>query len=128
MLAQATVIGFIPCRSLEAAEQFYARTLGLPVQTNDGFALVLRAPGGVTIRCVQAPPFTPQPVTIFGWEVPDIAAASSDLQAAGITPLRYAHFEQDERGTWTAPNGDRILWFADPFGNVLSLSQHIERR
>ena len=31
--------------------------------------------------------------------------------------------EQDELGVWTTPGGDRIAWFADPDGNVLSLTQ-----
>ncbi len=124
MLAKATMIGFIPCVSLQEAEQFYVGTLGLPVLAYDSFALVLSAPGGATIRCILAPPFTPQPFTIFGWEVPDIAASVTELQAAGVAPLRYGHVEQDEQGVWTAPDGARVAWFADPFGNVLSLSQH----
>ena len=27
-------------------------------------------------------------------------------------------------GVWTPPNGDRVAWFKDPDGNVLSISQH----
>ena len=32
---------------------------------------------------------------------------------------------QDENGIWTAPTGDKVAWFKDPDGNVLSISQHI---
>jgi hypothetical protein len=29
----------------------------------------------------------------------------------------------DERGVWTTPGGDQVLWFRDPDGNVLSLTR-----
>jgi hypothetical protein len=47
-----------------------------------------------------------------------------ELAAAGVAFERYAWFEQDERGIWTAPNGSKVAWFKDPDGNVLSVSQH----
>lgn len=32
------------------------------------------------------------------------------------------HFEQDELGIWTAPDGSaKVAWFEDPDGNLLSL-------
>jgi predicted enzyme related to lactoylglutathione lyase len=30
---------------------------------------------------------------------------------------------QDPFGVWTTPGGDRIAWFTDPDGNVLSLTE-----
>ncbi len=30
---------------------------------------------------------------------------------------------QDVRGIWTTPGGDRVSWFSDPDGHVLSLTQ-----
>jgi hypothetical protein len=29
----------------------------------------------------------------------------------------------DEDGIWTTPEGDKVAWFADPDGNILSLTQ-----
>ena len=31
--------------------------------------------------------------------------------------------EQDAHGVWTTPGGDRVAWFSDPDGNVLSLTE-----
>jgi hypothetical protein len=28
---------------------------------------------------------------------------------------------------WTPPSGDKVAWFKDPDGNVLSISQHVRR-
>ena len=123
MLAETPIIGFIPVRDLDAAEAFYAGKLGLTVRGRDGFALVLEAAAGATIRCVVTRS-EPLPFTIFGWEVPEIHAAVRDLVAAGVSPSIFPHFQQDQEGVWTAPDGSRVAWFQDPFGNLLSVSQH----
>ena len=124
MLAGAGVIGFAPVRDLAAAEAFYCGKLGLKKQEVNEFALVLEGAGGTMIRCVLAPDFTPQPFTILGWEVVGMAAAVAELKGAGVTPLIFPHFNLDKDGVWTAPNGDKVAWFKDPDGNVLSLSEH----
>jgi predicted enzyme related to lactoylglutathione lyase len=36
--------------------------------------------------------------------------------------LRYDGMDQDARGIWMTPGGDRVAWFADPDGNTLSLT------
>jgi catechol 2,3-dioxygenase-like lactoylglutathione lyase family enzyme len=41
----------------------------------------------------------------------------------GVAFLRYDGMDQDEGGVWTTPDGDQVAWFADPGGNVLSLTQ-----
>ena len=48
---------------------------------------------------------------------------AKELAAAGIESKRFDGMAQDEFGIWTAPGGARVLWFADPDGNVLSLTQ-----
>ena len=65
---------------------------------------------------------------MLGWEVPDIVAAAKALKEAGVSLTIYQGFGQDENGIWTAPGGDRVAWFRDPDGNVLSISQHQRSR
>ncbi|MCR5879196.1 VOC family protein [Phenylobacterium sp. J367] len=61
---------------------------------------------------------------VFGWNVEDIVGAVRDLQARGVALTIYEGLGQDELGIWTAPDGKaKVAWFADPDGNVLSLSQ-----
>lgn len=126
MLRTASIIGFIPVRDMQEAEDFFAGRLGLAVVERGAFALVLGMENGQTLRCVPVPGATPQPFTIVGWEVADIHAAAMELRTAGVEPILYPHFEQDADGVWTAPGGDaQVLWFNDPSGNVLSLSEHL---
>ena len=66
--------------------------------------------------------------TVLGWEVPDAAAAVRDLLSAGVMFESYGFMQQDELGIWTTPTGAKVAWFKDPDGNVLSVSEHPERK
>jgi catechol 2,3-dioxygenase-like lactoylglutathione lyase family enzyme len=127
MLANASIVGFVPVSSFAAAEAFYSGLLGLTVLDRDNpFALVLAAADGAMVRCALAPDgVRPQMGTILGWQVSDIHATVAQLIAAGVEPIRYPFFEQEADGVWNAPGGDKVVWFPDPDGNVLSLSQHV---
>jgi catechol 2,3-dioxygenase-like lactoylglutathione lyase family enzyme len=126
MLTGASFIGFIPVRDLTAARAFYEEILGLPVVDDTPFALVLDA-GGTMLRVTPVPGLAPQPFTVVGWAVPDIAATARDLAARGVEFARYDGMTQDDLGIWTTPGGDRIAWFKDPDGNTLSLTTFAER-
>ena len=61
--------------------------------------------------------------TVLGWRVADITAAARDLATRGVAFIRYDGMDQDGDGVWTTPGGDKVAWFADPDGNILSLTQ-----
>ena len=44
----------------------------------------------------------------------------SGFEAVKGVDFRVSYYQN---GVWTAPGGDKIAWFADPDGNVLSLTQ-----
>jgi hypothetical protein len=68
---------------------------------------------------------TPAQFTILGWETASIEDDVKSLTARGVVFSRFSFLEQDDLGIWTAPGGDKVAWFPDPDGNVLSLSQHV---
>ncbi|HEY2506140.1 MAG TPA: VOC family protein [Streptosporangiaceae bacterium] len=121
MLSGAAFVGFIPARDAGAARAFYEGVLGLRVVESSPFALILDLQG-TTLRVTSAGDFIPQPFTVAGWHVQDVAAEVRALQAKGVEFARYDGMEQDELGIWTAPSGDRVAWFRDPDGNTLSLT------
>lgn len=125
MLHDAMPMGFIGVRDFAKARHFYETVLGLNFVAQDDFALVLRT-GPIFLRLARPPQFQAPPYTVFGWRVEDIAAKVAALRGLGIDFERYGFFgeSQDAAGIWSAPNGDRIAWFKDPDGNLLSLSQH----
>ncbi len=122
MLGEINIVAFVPTKDFERARTFYEGVLGLRFVKSDGFALVLEA-NGITVRVAKAE-FTPAPFTILGWQVPDIEKIVKGLQGKGVQFERFGFFDQDAVGIWTAPSGDKVAWFKDPDGNVLSVSQH----
>jgi len=122
MLGSIDIVAFVPTKDAIRARAFYEGVLGLRFVKDDGFALVLDA-NGIKVRVAKAQ-FTPAPFTILGWQVADIEKMVAALQEKGVTFERFGFFEQDALGIWTAPSGDKVAWFKDPDGNVLSVSQH----
>jgi catechol 2,3-dioxygenase-like lactoylglutathione lyase family enzyme len=125
MLGTTNLIAFIPTKDFDRAKSFYVDVLGLGFVKNDGFAMVLDA-NGIMIRVSKvAPEVQPLPFTILGWQVAEIESVVSALQTRGVTFERFGFFEQDALGIWAAPGGDKVAWFKDPDGNLLSVSQHV---
>jgi|SRR6187455_2320392 len=122
MLDGGRLMAFLATRDGRRARAFYEGKLGLPVTSDDGFALALDV-AGTMVRIQKVEAFTPHPFTALGWDVPDIDRSVQTLAAAGIVFERFPGLDQDPRGIWRAPSGARIAWFKDPDGNVLSLSQ-----
>jgi len=123
MLSSGKLAGFIPTKDYDKARAFYEGKLGFEFVSLDQFALVMRV-GGHMIRIVKLPNYTPLQATILGWQVDDIGAVARWLGDRGVATEKYPFVQDRELGIWTAPNGDRVAWFKDPDGNVLSISQH----
>ncbi len=123
MLASSKVIGFVPTKDSTTARAFYEGKLGFRFVSDDPFALVLRA-GETMIRIAKAQDFTPASYTVLGWEVRNIEAVVRWLQERGVAFEKYPLVQDQALGIWTAPGGNRVAWFKDPDGNVLSVSQH----
>ncbi|MBV8807607.1 MAG: VOC family protein [Acidobacteriaceae bacterium] len=123
MLESAKIIGFLLTKDYDQARAFYEGKLGFQFISLDQFALVMKV-GGHMIRIVKVPDFSPLRSTVLGWEVEDIEAVSAWLQKQGVALEKYPFIQDQELGIWTAPTGDKVAWFKDPDGNVLSVSQH----
>jgi|SRR5947209_20566437 len=124
MLNSAQIMPFIPITDSTRSRPFYEELLGLVFVSDDGFALVMDS-NGIAVRLARVGKFSPAGFTILGWQVPAIEAAVADLEQKGIGFEIFPGLPQDDHGIWTAPGGDKVAWFKDPDGNILSLSQHV---
>jgi catechol 2,3-dioxygenase-like lactoylglutathione lyase family enzyme len=124
MLGSINIVAFVPITDAAKARAFYEGVIGLRFIKDDGFALVFDA-NGIMVRMAKVPEFKPAQFTILGWQVADIEKMARGLGEKGVAFERFGFFEQDELGIWTAPTGDKVAWFKDPDGNVLSISQHV---
>ena len=122
MLATSDVIAFAPTTDLARARSFYEAALGLSVVDENAYAVVFDA-HGTMLRVTAVAEVAHPGYTVLGWRVTDMGEAVSALESRGVTFARYAGMEKDAHGVWTTPGGDRIAWFTDPDGNVLSLTE-----
>ena len=107
----------------DQARAFYEGKLGFTFVALTPFALLMRA-GENLIRVVKMADFVPLRSTVLGWEISDIEAVVGWLAERGVETEKYPWVADKERGIWTTPGGDKVAWFKDPDGNVLSVSQH----
>jgi len=124
MLGSTNIVAFVPTADAAKAREFYEGVLGLRFIKDDGFAMVLDA-HGIKVRVAKVPDFKPAQFTILGWEVSSIEELVRGLAKRGVKFEVLGFFKQDELGIWTAPTGDKVAWFKDPDGNILSVSQHV---
>ena len=106
------------------AREFYAETLGLDTEQENGM-LFLHLAGGHNVLVYPKPDHTPASFTVLNFPVDDIEASVHELFDRGVEFERYkgTEIETDEKGIFRGP-GPLIAWFKDPAGNVLSVLQN----
>jgi hypothetical protein len=53
-----------------------------------------------------------------------VPAVAAWLASKAVAMEKYPFVQDQETGIWATPNGDKVGWFKDPDGNILSISQH----
>ncbi|MCP2267245.1 VOC family protein [Promicromonospora thailandica] len=107
------------------ALRFYRDTLGLPARENAMGGLEIDLTEGSSVFVyAKGEAHQPASYTVLNLVVPDIDVAVGELEAAGVSLLRYPGFDHDERGVVRSTDpaqGPTIAWFTDPAGNVVAL-------
>jgi len=116
-------VSFVPTLNADRAVGLYRDVLGFELLEQNPGAAVFDS-GGTTLRVTVVAKLKPQPFTILGWAVDDIAAEIGVLVARGVVFKHYKGSGQTPEGIWTSPGGAKVAWFRDPDGNILSLSQN----
>jgi catechol 2,3-dioxygenase-like lactoylglutathione lyase family enzyme len=119
MLADSPAFSGFAVPDVEAARRFYADTLGLRVEEENGM-LTLSLGGGTTVLVYPKPDHTPATYTVLNFPVDDVDRAVAELTARGVAFERYPGMDQDENGIMRG-QGPTIAWFTDPAGNVMSV-------
>jgi catechol 2,3-dioxygenase-like lactoylglutathione lyase family enzyme len=122
ILGSQELVAFVATQDPGRAKKFYRGTLGLPLVSEDEFAIVFDATGTM-LRVTRVQELAAAKHTVLGWHVRDIIQTAKDLQKAHVTLERYPGMQQDEFGIWNSPSGARVAWFKDPDGNTLSITQ-----
>jgi catechol 2,3-dioxygenase-like lactoylglutathione lyase family enzyme len=124
MFRDAQTFSSFSIDDIDAAQSFYADTLGLDVEKTDMGFLELKLRDGSHVNVYTKPNHQPATFTVLNFIVPDIDSAVDELVASGVTMERYENIpqiKQDARGIARDDNGPAIAWFKDPAGNVLAV-------
>lgn len=122
-LKSATPIAFVNVTDRARGDAFYGELLGLQLKSADEFGSFYESGGGL-VRITPLEGHVAHPHPVLGWSVPDIGATARALRDQGVTLTVYDSMGQDADGVWTSPDGKvKVAWFADPDGNVLSLTE-----
>lgn len=112
-------ISYIHSADVKRARPFYEGVLGLTVDHADDDVIHGRL-GDHAVRIITIDGHKPSTMSVFGVSTPDIGAYLASLKDKGIIAERWLR-DQDISGVWTGPDGEKIAWFKDPDGNVLSV-------
>jgi catechol 2,3-dioxygenase-like lactoylglutathione lyase family enzyme len=123
-LSTSEVVAFAATTDVDRGRAFYEGVLGLRVVHQDQFAFVLDA-NGTAVRVSLVERVEPAGYTVLGWTVDDIESTCAALVGRGAHFERFDGMDQDDRGVWTSPGGDRVAWFKDPDGNLLSITEFV---
>jgi catechol 2,3-dioxygenase-like lactoylglutathione lyase family enzyme len=124
-LSTATVYTTLACTDLSKAEAFYRDSLGFDVERLPG------AMSGSMVHCghdtgislYERPSLPSCDATAAVFIVEDLAATMSDLRSHDISFIDYdLPYLKTVNGVAT-DGTTKSAWFADPFGNILSLVQ-----
>jgi catechol 2,3-dioxygenase-like lactoylglutathione lyase family enzyme len=119
----ATPVAFLYVGDRDRALAFYCERLGFTLRSSDPFGDFIDV-GPALVRMTVLPDYKAGAHPVLGWNVEDISSSVAALRDRGIDFTVYEGMGQDELGVWTSPDGAaKVAWFADPDGNVLSLSQ-----
>ena len=122
MIGATMVVATLPVSDLEQAKAFYGGTLGL--------TFLWETPASVRFRCGDSSelstfkrPGLATEHTLAHFEVADIEAAVSDLEARGVEFIDYTEGPVVTTGHIAQLGPARGAWFHDPDGNTLGLRQ-----
>jgi catechol 2,3-dioxygenase-like lactoylglutathione lyase family enzyme len=122
MLDTANAFSGFSVNDLDAAKQFYGKTLGVAVEEVPA-GLMLKIGNGILVY--PKPTHEPATYTMLNFRVDNIDEAVSELRSKGIKFEQYQGLT-DEKGIARGLSHDRgpdIAWFKDPAGNIISVLQ-----
>jgi catechol 2,3-dioxygenase-like lactoylglutathione lyase family enzyme len=106
------------------ARGFYEGVLGLAVETDSGDNVAYRCGDNSVIHVFVSPNAGTAQATVAGWGVDDMDAAVEELGRQGVVFERYTvgPIVTDDRGVAMFEGGNKVAYFKDPDGNVLSIA------
>lgn len=125
MIGSANATPTIGVKDMDRAQDFYCNTLGLEVEKESPYMLLLKSGNGMVQ--VYATNFAgTNQATYVTWDVADIRAEVEDLKAKGVAFEHYEGMPETKlEGDIHITDNEHAAWFKDPDGNILCLHQTV---
>jgi len=122
MLRDRDAVATIPVKDLEAAREFYGRTLGLePTGEEDAEFSAYRS-GNSSIMVYRSQYAGTNKATAVTWPVGDeVEEIVSTLKAKGVAFERYDLPGMTRKGDVHVAGDHKAAWFKDPDGNIIGI-------
>lgn len=118
-LSLAPAMPIISIRDMDTARRFYDETLGLELVADKGIVQIWQCGGG-HVMLSQNPEGSKAEHCVAAWEVEDVEAAVAELRGRGVA---FEDFGMPNEDGIVRFGDDRVGYFRDPDGNLLSLTQ-----
>ena len=125
MLQDTDAVATVAVRDLAAARRFYEQTLGLKAIETEGDEVVVYRSGQASLSVYRSQYAGTNKATAVAWNV---GAAFEDvvakLKAKGV---KFEHYEMPgvtRSGDIHSAGEMKVVWFKDPDGNILNVSNH----
>ncbi len=110
---------------LNAAKEFYTKTLGLKID-NEEMGLHFSLPSGGSLFIYEKENHEPATYTYLNFAVKNIDETVDSLVEQGVVFEKYEGFDMDDKGIargLSANQGPDIAWFTDPAKNIIAVLQ-----
>lgn len=122
MLADKEAIAMIAVKDLQAAAEFYERTLGLARLASEDDEVITYRSGSSRINVYHSEFAGTNQATCVVWDVGDeIDATAESLASLGV---KFEHYDMPgltRNGDVHVGGNMKVAWFRDPDGNILSI-------
>jgi catechol 2,3-dioxygenase-like lactoylglutathione lyase family enzyme len=122
MIGAKMVVATLPVTDLERAKAFYGETLGLTFLWENPVSARFRCGDVSELSIFKRPPIATEH-TLAHFEVTNIEAVVSHLEAAGVPFIDYAEGPLMTTGHIAQLGPARAAWLHDPDGNTLGIRQ-----
>lgn len=122
MLADNDVYAMIPVNDVEKAKDFYKNILGLK-ELEAGPGGLFYKSGNTKIMVYESKYAGTNKGTAANWDVANVDQIAKDLKSKGVVFEQYDYPGTSREGDVHVMGNIRAVWFKDPSGNILGVTQ-----
>jgi predicted enzyme related to lactoylglutathione lyase len=127
MLSNAPIRAYIPASDVSRARRFYENIVGLKPREEYAGGVIYECGGAEVFLYLTKNAGTSRASQAY-WQVDDVEAEVADLKARGVTFEEYDMPGMPMKNSIVTAGGAKTAWFKDTEGNILAVSQRLDKR